>query len=90
MRTVNALTLRNRLGQVLDTLKRTGRPILVSKGREIRAVLITPEDFQRRFLDVQAAEERAKLLRSIKNVSAAKTEPTSSLDVLRHLRGYRA
>lgn len=88
MRTVNALTLRNRLGQVLDTLKRTGRPILVSKNREIRAVLITLEDFRRRFVDVQAAEEREKLFQAIKGVGAAKTEHTSSLEVLRQLRGY--
>ena len=89
MKTVNALTVRNKLGEVLETLARTGEPILVSKGRQVRAVLITPDDFQRRFVDVQAAEAREKLLQSVRKVRSAKTEERSSLEVLRELRGYR-
>ena len=42
MKTVNALKIRNNLGEILDLLEKTKEPILVSKGREIRAVLITP------------------------------------------------
>ena len=53
MRTVNALEVRNRLGALLDDLERTGEPVIVSKGRRPRAVLISVEDFQRRFLDRQ-------------------------------------
>ena len=89
MKTVNALTVRNKLGEVLETLARTGEQILVSKGRQVRAVLITPDDFQRRFVDVQAAEAREKLLQSVRKARSAKTEERSSLEVLRELRGYR-
>ena len=89
MKTVNALTVRNRLGEVLETLTRTGEPILVSKGRQVRAVLITPDDFQKRFLDVQAAEARERLLRSIRKARGGKTTERSSLEVLRELRGYK-
>ncbi len=88
MKTVNALTVRNKLGEILETLTRTGEPILVSKGRQVRAVLITPEQFQRRFLDFQAAEEKKKLLRVIKDLRAKKVEKKGSLEVLRQLRGY--
>ena len=49
MKTVNALRIRNNLGEILDMLNKTGEPILVSKVREIRAVLITPEQFKKRF-----------------------------------------
>ena len=89
MKTVNALTIRNKLGEVLETLAKTGEPILVSKGKQVRAVLITPDDFQKRFLDVQAAEARERLLQSIKEVRSGKTTERRSIDVLRELRGYK-
>jgi PHD/YefM family antitoxin component YafN of YafNO toxin-antitoxin module len=88
MKTVNALSVRNKLGEILDTLTETGEPILVSKGRQIRAVLITPDDFQRRFIDVQAAEAKERLLESIRNARGEKTVQKGSLEVLRELRGY--
>lgn len=58
MKTVNALKIRNHLGEILEELNKTGNPILVSKGRKVQAVLITPEQFKRRFLDYQAEEEK--------------------------------
>lgn len=88
MRTINALAVRSRLGEILDTLERTGEPVLVSKGRRIRAVLITPEDFERRFVDLQDAEARARLLESIHALRAERVVQRSSLEVLRELRGY--
>ena len=88
MKTVNALKIRNNLGEVLDTLTKTGEPILVSKGREIRAVLITPEQFKRRFLDYQAEELKRQLLQTIEGLQAHSLNRQDSLDLLRELRGY--
>jgi len=88
MKTVNALAVRSRLGEILDRLERTGEPILVSKGRQIKAVLITPEDFERRFVDFQDAEARKRLLESIHALKAGRVIQRSSLEVLRELRGY--
>jgi prevent-host-death family protein len=88
MDTVNALEVRNRLGEVLDRLEKTGEPVLVSKGRRVRAVLITPEDFQRRFLDRQVEERRTQLLDQIRAMRRPSMSPRSSLDLLRELRGY--
>lgn len=88
MKTVNALTLRNNLGKVLDGLSRSGEPILVSKGKTVRAVLITPEDFQRRFLDLQSEEQRQKLLATIARLRSPNRSGKSSLETLRELRGY--
>ncbi len=88
MKTVNALTIRNNLGSVLDTLEKTNEPVLISKGRVIRAVLITPEEFRRRFIDKQAEEEKQKLLRKIKSLSAKNVLEENSIQVLRDLRGY--
>lgn len=88
MRTVNALKIRNHLGEVLEELNKTGMPILVSKGRKIQAVLITPEQFQRRFLDYQAEEKKKHLLEIIENLRAKGRGSKDSVEVLRELRGY--
>jgi len=72
----------------LEELNKTGKPILVSKGRKIQAVLITPEQFQRRFLDYQAEDKKKHLLEAIKGMRAKSRVPKDSVDVLRELRGY--
>ncbi len=88
MEEVNALKIRNNLGEILDRLNKKGEPILISKGRKIRAVLVTPEQFQRRFLDWQAEDEKSRLLDTVKRLRKGKKEELSSLTVLRQLRGY--
>ncbi len=88
MKMVNALTVRSKLGKVLDSLTRSGEPILVSKGRKLRAVLITPEQFRTRFLDFQAEEEKKRLLETIGGLRRRKVGRRGSVDVLRALRGY--
>ncbi len=88
MKTVNALKIRNHLGEVLEELNKTGKPILVSKGRKIQAVLITPEQFQKRFLDYQAEEEKKRVLDTIKGSRAKRRGAKDSVEVLRELRGY--
>jgi PHD/YefM family antitoxin component YafN of YafNO toxin-antitoxin module len=87
MKTVNALTMRNNLGSVLDELERTREPILVSKGRKVRAVLITSEDFQRRFVDRQAEERKQEWVRRLDDLRAPRKVNATTLDVLRELRG---
>jgi PHD/YefM family antitoxin component YafN of YafNO toxin-antitoxin module len=89
MEEVNALKIRNNLGAILDRLSETGEPILVSKGRKIRAVLVTPEQFKKRFLDKQVEEDRKKFLKTVKNLRKGKTSNDNSLSILRQLRGYR-
>lgn len=87
MKTVNALTMRNNLGSVLQELEEKKEPILVSKGRRVRAVLITPEDFQRRFIDRQAEERKKEWMGRLDELRAPRLGHASTLDVLRELRG---
>jgi PHD/YefM family antitoxin component YafN of YafNO toxin-antitoxin module len=89
MEEVNALKIRNNLGEILDRLSETGEPIFVSKGRKIRAVLVTPEQFEKRFLDLQVEEERKKFIKTVKGLRKGKKSKESSLSILRQLRGYR-
>ena len=86
MRTVNALEVRNRLGALLDDLERTGEPVIVSKGRRPRTVLISIDDFQRRFVDRQTEEQRRAILDRVK---AARTPGVGGTDTLTMLRGLR-
>ena len=88
MEEVNALKLRNNLGEILDRLRDKGEPILVSKSRKIRAVLVTPEQFERRFLDWQAAEQRQRFLKNVAQLKKNTISRMDSLTVLRQLRGY--
>jgi len=90
MEEVNALTVRNNLGKILDRLQKKGEPILISKGRKIRAVLVTPEQFEKRFLDWQAEEKKELLLNAIKGMRKKKLGEKSSLTILRNLRGYKS
>ncbi len=88
MEKVNALKIRNHLGEILDRLNATGEPILVSKGRELRAVLVTPQDFENRFLDYKIKEDKERLLNAMRSLKKKKKEPIESIELLRQLRGY--
>ncbi|MDQ7830160.1 MAG: type II toxin-antitoxin system Phd/YefM family antitoxin [Desulfovibrionaceae bacterium] len=87
METVNALTLRNRLGEVLERLARTGEPIAVSKGRVVQAVLVTPADFEKRFLEFQSREKQRALLARVRSLRQAGVSPEEGLAALREIRG---
>jgi prevent-host-death family protein len=87
---VNALTIRNKLGSILDGLDSDGEPILVSKGRQPRAVIISIKDFKERFIDRQSEEDRRELMRRIEDNLAEKTSDLDSLQILRQLRGYKS
>ena len=89
MEQVNALKIRNNLGEILDRLTATGEPILISKGRKIRAVLVTPEQFEKRFLDWQTKQDKERFINTIHNLKRKKEGTQSSLEVLRRLRGYQ-
>lgn len=88
METVNALKVRNHLGEILDRLRETGEPVRISKGRKIRAVLVTPEQFETRFLDWQAEEDRRRFLERLQELRGRQQGRESSLAVLRKIRGY--
>ena len=89
MKTVNALTIRNHLGEVLDYLENTGEPVLVTKGRKLRAALVPIEDFKIRFLDKQAEDEKRRFKNKLAELSEHRVGQTDSLVILRELRGYK-
>ena len=89
MEEVNALMVRNKLGEILNRLEKTGEPVIISKGRKVRAVLVTPDQFEKRFLDWQAEEKKQNLLKSIRALRKPRKTEEDSLATLRRLRGYK-
>ena len=81
---VNALQMRQSLGKVLQRLAKTGKPVLVEKDRKPAAVLITIEDYQKRFADREADEARRNIALRIKKSQAVL--PESVCEALRRLR----
>ena len=88
MEEVNALKFRNNLGEILDRLRDKGEPILVSKGKKLRAVLVTPEQFEKRFLDWQVEAQRKRFLNNVASLKKKKKNGLESLTILRQMRGY--
>ena len=86
MKTVNALYMRHKLGEVFDYLAEAGEPVLISKGKEIKAALVTIEDFNRRFVDKLAEEKKQEMLERIHSHAARRIGDKDSAEVLRHLR----
>lgn len=86
MDTTNALKLRQNLGRILKKLKKTGKPILVEKNREPAAVLISLDDYKKRFADYGADAEREALVERIKNTKIKLPQGKTSLDFIRELR----
>lgn len=87
MEKVNALELRQSLGRVLQRLQRNGRPILLEKDRKPAAVIISLDDYRKRFVDVEADERRREMVERIKHAGLKLPNGASSIDLLREVRG---
>jgi prevent-host-death family protein len=84
MEKVNALSLRQSLGKVLRQLQKGGQPVLVEKDRKPAAVLISLADYQKRFVDRIADEQRLEIVRRIKAMAASGAE--DSVEMIRKMR----
>lgn len=85
MHTVNALTVRQHFGQVLNDLIDLDEPILIEKGRKAVAVLISLKLFRKRFVDFQDLEVKQELLNQFKTSGVkAKRDTLTELRELRY------
>ncbi len=87
MEKVNALELRQSLGRVLQRLKKNGCPILLEKDRQPAAVIISLEDYRKRFVDVEADQLRREMVERIKRAGVRTPKGISTLDLVREVRG---
>lgn len=79
--------MRQNLGAVLKKLKKTGEPVLVERNRKPAAVLISVDDYQKRFVDHEADIQRRELVEKIKKAKIKLPSGKSSLDLIHELRG---
>jgi len=86
MKKINALQLRQSLSKIISMLQRTGEPILLEKGRKPAAVLISLEDFKKRFVEKEADERRRAIGKRIHTLARTSFLKMSSEDLLRQLR----
>jgi prevent-host-death family protein len=86
MKTTNALKLRQSLGAIIDQLCKHGEPILIEKSRRPVAVLISIEDYKKRFVDVAADIQRRELVKKIRGTNIKLPHGKSSLAIVRELR----
>jgi prevent-host-death family protein len=86
MQKANALQLRQNMGQIVKRLQETGEPILLEKDRKPVAVLISLDDYKRRFVDIDADILRRKMIEEIKKAKIKLPKDLSSLDLIRTLR----
>lgn len=89
VKSVNALELRQSLGKVLRLLETGGAPVLVQRGRRPAAVLISLRDYQERFADREADEQRRAVVARIRELKFSPPAEGTTLDLLRELRSGR-
>ncbi len=86
MQKTNALKLRQSMRAILEHFKETGEPILLEKNREPAGVIISLEDYQKRFADRDADEKRVEIVERIKRAKGKLPPGKTSLDLVRELR----
>ncbi|PWU13642.1 MAG: hypothetical protein C5B49_14260 [Bdellovibrio sp.] len=82
----NALQLRQSLGSILKKLQAGKGPILIERNSKPAAVLITLEDYQKRFVDREADEKRKELVSRIKQLRTDLPSELKSIDLIREIR----
>ena len=87
MKTINALKVRTKFGQILSLLKRSAEPILVSKGGKVEAALVPIKLFEERFSEFLSKDKMKTLLMELETIRTTPKQGESSLEMLRELRG---
>lgn len=86
MKHVNALELRQNLGRVLRGLEKGGEPVVIDRQRQPAAVLISLVDYQKRFVDKDADEQRRAVVERIRELEFSPPRGKTTLDLLRKVR----
>lgn len=81
---VTALQIRQSLGKILKRLNSLNEPIVIEKGREPVAVLLSLKTFRERFVDYREEQKREQLLKAFAEHAVRSGE--DSLAALRTLR----
>ena len=86
MKKINALELRHSLSKIIAKLQKDGEPILLEKSRKPAAVLISLEDYKKRFVEKAADEKRREIMGSILEMARPSAIEESSESTLKQIR----
>jgi prevent-host-death family protein len=86
MQKATALELRQKMGSLVKKLQETGEPILLEKDRKPVAVIISLEDYKRRFVDIDADIRRREIIDEIKKARIKLPKNVNSLDIITAIR----
>jgi len=86
MEKATALELRNSLGKILKKLNKTSQPIVIERNSKPAAVLISLEDYKKRFVDKEADDKRKLMIQEILNNQLELPKNKTSLDLIREIR----
>jgi PHD/YefM family antitoxin component YafN of YafNO toxin-antitoxin module len=87
MEHVNAVDLRQSVRRIVERLERSGEPIILERGGKPVAAIISLKDFQERFAERAALEERDRILEEMDRLARPSADRTPAVQVLRELRG---
>ncbi len=92
MKTINALTLRKKLGSTLDEVHNKKTPIVISRANKPLVVMIPFEDYK----EIKDEKERERRLRSAaskidqwREKNMKKLKGLNSVDIIRQMRDER-
>ena len=86
MKKINALQLRQSLGKIIESVEKSGEPVLLERGRKPAAVIISIEDFKSRFADKDAESQRMETVKRIKELELKSVRKESAEVMIREIR----
>ena len=89
MKHISMVQLRQSVAKIVKMLAKNNEPIILDKGNKPVAVIISLKDFNERFGEKAAEEERLELFRKIDAMAIASKDSRPAEDIVRGLRNSR-
>ena len=86
MKKINALQLRQSMAKIIESVEKSGEPILLERGRKPAAVIISIQDFKSRFADKDAEAARIETVNRIKGMELESVRKESAEVLVREIR----
>ncbi len=89
MKTLSALDLRKKLGEVLDAVAQNNEQVIISRANRPLAVLISVDEFEEKIQKSKQGDKLKELSARMDDWRAKHRQETKHLDVIRAVREMR-
>ena len=89
MKTLSALDLRKKLGEVLDTVAQNKERVMISRANKPLAVIISVDEYEEKIQKSNRGEKLKELSAKMDEWRAKHREETTHLDVIKAVREMR-